>query len=111
MFNKSLLNRAVELIDILQEKYPVTFPQKPLPKVPLALGTYQEIADTGIASKRVIKTSLNLWTKGRRYCEALSQPGAPRYNIHGVILGVVTKAQAMSAAKHTSPGGKHVGHC
>jgi len=92
--------KALALIDLLQEKYPKTFTKNPYPKVPLAVGTTFVLLairhELGVQS-RDIKIALSLWCRGVRYWSALTEVGAPRYDIHGNIKGSVKENHAERA--------------
>lgn len=99
--NPSLRQRASALIDVLQSAFPTTFPTKPSPKVPLAIGIYDDLfkLKNEHISKRLLQTTLNLWCRGRRYLEALSQPNTPRYALDGSVCGIVSELQALDAQR------------
>ena len=63
-----------DIIQELQEDFPVLFPEKPQPKLPLAIGIHKILADwaddKGI-SQRNLGIALHYWTKGKRYQAAL----------------------------------------
>lgn len=93
------------LIDQLQEMYPVAFPKKPHPKVPLAHGCVKVIQKVLNINYHKASAILHWWCKGKRYNEACVE-GASRYRIDGKPKGVVTKKQAEYAkaqqCNHTS---------
>lgn len=63
-----------DIIQELQEDFPVLFPEKPQPKLPLAIGIHKVLADwaenKGV-SQRNLGIALHYWTKGKRYQAAL----------------------------------------
>jgi Activator of osmoprotectant transporter ProP len=63
-----------DIIQELQEDFPALFPEKPQPKLPLAIGIHKELATwaqvLGV-SKRNLGIALGSWTKGKRYQAAL----------------------------------------
>ena len=85
---------AVRFIDdVLQVKWPELFPQKPAPKVPLAIGftsdllvKRRQLKTTG----KVIRKAMQLWCRGWRYYKACSVPGAARYNLAGEVCGYMS---------------------
>lgn len=63
-----------DIIQELQEDFPALFPEKPQPKLPLAIGIHKELetwADILGISKRNLGIALGSWTKGKRYQAAL----------------------------------------
>lgn len=86
---------AIMFIDYLQENYPKTFPQKPDPKVPLAIGIHKELikkrAEISV-TKKIICKAIRLWVSGKRYKECLVV-GANRYDLAGNPVGKVAEKQ------------------
>lgn len=97
-YSEGQKQKASELIDKLQELYPLTFPKKPLNKVPLAIGITEQLismkTELGV-STIIIKLAMQLWCTGVRYQEALKF-GSPRYNLDGSQAGVVTNPKGLS---------------
>ncbi len=90
--------KAIELIDTLQELYPLAFPKNPLDKVPLAIGITEqlfEIKDELGVSKKIIQVAMDLWCTGLRYKNALKNIGSPRYNLDGSQSGHVIDYKGM----------------
>lgn len=83
--------KALALIDVLQEVYPNAFPKKPLGKVPLAIGITEQLISIkeklGV-SANLIRIAMELWCSGVRYKESL-KIGSPRYNLDGSYAGIV----------------------
>jgi sRNA-binding protein len=97
------VNKAViELIDVIQEEFPITFPQKPDKKVPLKIGIYEDLLvwgkDRGYSIGK-IRRALRAWCQGRRYFEALSAENAVRIGLSGNITGEVNESEAATAKK------------
>ena len=63
-----------DIIQELQADFPALFPEKPQPKLPLAIGIHKILADwaenKGV-SQRNLEIALHYWTKGKRYQAAL----------------------------------------
>ena len=82
-----------DLIDTLQERCPIAFPSKPLPKVPIAHHQHkaiQRILDVNYATADYI---LLLWCHGRRYDQCCVE-GAQRIRCDGVARGTVSRREA-----------------
>ena len=93
---------ALKFLERLQLSRPEIFPPKPLPKVPLAIGIFEQLnahRDELRISKNVLEKALRLWCKGVRYYTALTKVGSPRYDINGNITGTVTEKDAEYANK------------
>ena len=98
--NPTFRERASVLIDLLQQRFPKAFPQKPNPKVPLAIGTLNELftlkEELGIGIK-ITHAALQLWCTNESYWRVVSEVGAPRYDIYGNVCGHVTDIEAENA--------------
>ena len=92
--------QVVDLIDLMQEVFPIAFPKKPFPKVALKIGIYQDLAqwatDAGV-SKTLVKKAMRAWCKGLRYVRALSNADSVRYDLCGDVTGKVGADQACYA--------------
>jgi len=100
--SEDLQQKSISFINQLQRMYPITFPEKPEPKVPLAIGIFQALCERKEAfgvDLPTIKEALNLWCMGTRYLLALSTPGSSRYTLDGIPFGEVSNKDASRASK------------
>jgi ProP effector len=94
---------VVMSISRLQRLFPNAFPKNPAPKVPLKLGTYNDLL---LHTKELnldeaqIKLAVKTWCEGRRYWACMVE-GVPRLDLLGAAAGVVTASDA-ARAKHLS---------
>ena len=92
---------AVEAIWLLQKHFPLAFPVSPAPKVPLKEGILkdaeQHLELLGITSEQ-LKQGIATWCRGSRYWASMTE-NAPRLDLSGQAVGIVTAAQALHA-KH-----------
>lgn len=90
---------AVEAIWRLQKHFPLAFPVNPAPKVPLKEGILkdaeQHLELLGVSSEQ-LKLGLASWCRGSRYWASMTE-NAPRLDLDGQAVGVVTAAQALHA--------------
>jgi len=90
---------AVEAIWRLQKHFPLAFPVNPAPKVPLKEGILkdaeQHLELLGITSEQ-LKEGIATWCRGSRYWASMTE-NAPRLDLQGQPVGVVTAAQALHA--------------
>lgn len=90
---------AVEAIWRLQKHFPLAFPVNPAPKVPLKEGILkdaeQHLALLGISLEQ-LKLGIAAWCRGGRYWSAMTE-SAPRLDLQGQPVGMVTAAQALHA--------------
>lgn len=90
---------AVEAIWRLQKHFPLAFPVNPAPKVPLKEGIFkdaeQHLELLGITSEQ-LKQGIAIWCRGSRYWASMTE-NAPRLDLSGQAVGVVTAAQALHA--------------
>jgi len=89
-------------IDILQEKFPIAFPRKPNPKVPLAIGTakylYKLINKGEIdINHGMVNPAIKCWCTSLSYYAACLTQGAPRYGLNGEVIGEILDYQAQYA--------------
>ena len=91
----------VLIIGLLQKKFPLAFPKKPAPKVPLKIGIHKDILEQaeqlGI-SKNELRAAIKTWCMGNRYWECLVE-GSVRIDLNGNVSGQVTKGDADLARK------------
>lgn len=90
---------AVEAIWRLQKHFPLAFPVNPAPKVPLKEGILRDAEQhldlLGI-TKEQLKQGVAIWCRGSRYWACMTE-NAPRLDLSGQAVGVVTAAQALYA--------------
>lgn len=90
---------AVEAIWRLQKHFPLAFPVNPAPKVPLKEGILkdaeQHLELLGITLEQ-LKLGIAAWCRGGRYWAAMIE-NAPRLDLQGQPVGVVTAPQALHA--------------
>ena len=96
--------KALVLIDFWQEKFPVAFPEKPAPKVPLRINIgqaggllYKTSIAVGAAAKDVAN-ALYLWCRGKRYWQSF-KTNEYRFGLYGKAAQRVT-AEDVAYAKH-----------
>lgn len=91
----------VLIIGQLQNRFPLAFPKKPTPKVPLKIGIHKDILEQtdqlGI-NKDQLLAAIKVWCWGNRYWECLLE-NAPRIDLNGQASGQVTKADSVRAGK------------
>lgn len=90
---------AVDAIWRLQKHFPLAFPVNPAPKVPLKEGILkdaeQHLELLGVSSEQ-LKLGIATWCRGSRYWASMTE-NAPRADLGGQAVGVVTAAQALHA--------------
>ncbi|MGP0170646.1 ProQ/FinO family protein [Pseudomonas sp. NCHU5208] len=90
---------ALEAIWRLQKHFPLAFPVNPAPKVPLKEGILkdaeQHLELLGITTEQ-LKLGIAAWCRGGRYWAAMTE-NAPRLDLQGQPVGVVTAPQALHA--------------
>ena len=90
---------ALEAIWRLQKHFPLAFPVNPAPKVPLKEGILkdaeQHLEQLGISSAQ-LKQGIAVWCQGTRYWTSMTE-NAPRLDLSGQAVGIVTAAQALHA--------------
>jgi ProP effector len=90
---------ALEAIWQLQKHFPLAFPVNPTPKVPLKEGIFkdaeQHLELLGISSEQ-LKQGIATWCRGSRYWASMTE-NAPRLDLNGEAVGLVTAAQALYA--------------
>ena len=105
---KRQVDPLVLIIGRLQKKFPLAFPKKPAPKVPLKIGIHKDLMEQaeqlGI-DKKDLQAAVKKWCRGKRYADCLVA-GADRLDLQGEAVGSVTKEQAALAEnlrKKTGP--------
>ncbi len=91
----------VLIIGLLQKKFPLAFPKKPAPKVPLKIGIHKDIleqADQLGINKNDLRAAIKTWCWGLRYWECLVE-NSVRIDLNGNVSGQVTKVDADQARK------------
>jgi ProP effector len=92
---------AVEAIWLLQKHFPLAFPVNPAPKVPLKEGILkdaeQHLELLGVTSEQ-LKQGIATWCRGSRYWACMTE-NAPRLDLSGQAVGMVTTAQALYAKR------------
>jgi len=95
---------AVEAIWPLQKHFPLAFPVNPAPKVPLKEGILkdaeQHLELLGLTSEQ-LKLGISTWCRGTRYWASMVE-NAPRLDLNGQPVGVVTATQATHAKQQAS---------
>jgi ProP effector len=90
---------AVEAIWRLQKHFPLAFPVNPAPKVPLKEGILkdaeQHLELLGVSSEQ-LKQGIATWCRGSRYWASMTE-NAPRLDLSGQAVGMVTTAQSLHA--------------
>ncbi|HEX8592463.1 MAG TPA: ProQ/FinO family protein [Pseudomonas sp.] len=92
-------NPAVAAIWPLQKHFPLAFPVNPTPKVPLKEGILkdaeQHLQLLGLTLDE-LKLGISTWCRGTRYWASMVE-NAPRLDLSGQPVGIVTPAQALYA--------------
>lgn len=92
---------VVEGIRRLQKHFPLAFPVNPAPKVPLKEGILkdaeQHLGTLGLSLDQ-LKLGIAAWCQGNRYWASMKE-NAPRLDLAGQPVGVVTASQALHAAR------------
>ena len=89
---ENIRNTAVKILNVLTEKYPKTFPYKPL-----AIGIKDELfainEELGL-SKNELKVFLTFYCRSKKYRANLIL-NAERFNLKGEVTGVVTEQETI----------------
>lgn len=105
---RAKVDPLVLIIAQLQKQFPLAFPKKPAPKVPLKIGIHKDLleyAESLGISKNDVRAAVKKWCRSNRYSECLSV-GAARVDLKGNEVGNVTKEEAAQAEKYRrKPGG------
>lgn len=99
---KPPVDPVLRTIGLLQKHFPLAFPKKPNPKVPLKVGIHKDLLEQAEAiglTANEIRAALKKWVKGKRYAECLVA-GAARIDLQGQEVGFVTKDEVERANKH-----------
>jgi ProP effector len=95
---------TVEAIWPLQKHFPLAFPVNPAPKVPLKEGILkdaeQHLELLGLTLEQ-LKLGISTWCQGTRYWKSMVE-NAPRLDLNGQAVGVVTASQALHAQRQAS---------
>lgn len=98
-FKRAKVDPIVLIIGRLQKQFPLAFPKKPSPKVPLKIGIHKDLLEQaeklGI-DKNDIRAAVKKWCRGNRYSECMIA-GAARIDLGGNEVGQVTKEEAAQA--------------
>lgn len=96
---------VLRTIGLLQKHFPLAFPKKPSPKVPLKIGIHKDLLEQaeklGITPNE-IRAVMKKWCRGKRYVECLVA-GAVRVDLQGNEAGHVSKEEASQADKPHAP--------
>lgn len=98
---KAPVDPVVRTIGLLQKHYPLAFPKRPLPKVPLKIGIHKDLLEQAEKlglSQNEIRAAIKKWCKGKRYSECLVA-GAARLDLQGLEAGQVSKEEAAQAER------------
>jgi ProP effector len=90
------VDAVVLIIGQLQKKFPLAFPKKPAPKVPLKIGIHKDllgqVEQIGM-SENELREAIKTWCRGQRYWDCLVED-AVRVDLDGNAVGLVTKEEA-----------------
>lgn len=90
---------VVHSIAKLQKRFPKAFPKNPAPKVPLKIGTFEDLrqhAATLGLTEAELREAIRTWCSGARYWSCMVE-GAKRLDLEGQEAGVVSQADAKRA--------------
>jgi ProP effector len=94
----------VEAIWPLQKHFPLAFPINPAPKLPLKEGILkdaeQHLELLGLTNEQ-LKLGISTWCQGSRYWNSMVE-NAPRVDLDGQPVGIVTASQAQHAKRQAS---------
>lgn len=85
----------------LQKRFPLAFPRKPAPKVPLKIGIFEDLvkhAQELALSESELRDAIRTWCRGTRYWTCLVE-GAARVDLAGAEAGHVLPRDASRALK------------
>jgi ProP effector len=94
---------VLQTIGLLQKHFPLAFPKKPNPKVPLKIGIHKDLLEQAEAlgiTASDIRAAMKKWIKSKRYTECMAE-GAARVGLQGQEVGFVTKDEVDRA--NTAP--------
>lgn len=93
---KPPVDPVLRTIGLLQKHFPLAFPKKPNPKVPLKIGIHKDLLEQaemlGLTTNE-IRAAMKKWVKGKRYAECMIA-GTARIDLLGQEVGFVTKDEA-----------------
>ncbi|MEA3118784.1 MAG: ProP effector, partial [Paraburkholderia sp.] len=106
--NKSKpVDPVVLAIAKLQKRFPLAFPRKPAPKVPLKIGIFEDLVkheqELGL-SESELREAISTWCRGTRYWTCLVE-GAARIDLAGAASGQVLSRDASRARRLRSGRG------
>lgn len=90
---------VVHSIARLQKHFPKAFPKNPAPKVPLKVGTFEDLTQHAAKlalNEAELREAIRTWCSGARYWSCMVE-GAKRLDLEGNEAGVVTQADAKRA--------------
>jgi ProP effector len=93
------IDPVVHSIARLQKHFPKAFPKNPAPKVPLKVGTFEDLIQhaTKLAlTEAELREAIRTWCSGARYWSCMVE-GAKRLDLEGQEAGVVSLADAKRA--------------
>jgi ProP effector len=106
--NKSKpVDPVVLAIAKLQKRFPLAFPRKPAPKVPLKIGIFEDLVKHGQElglSESELRDAISTWCRGTRYWTCLVE-GAARVDLAGAAAGLVLPRDASRARRLNSTRG------
>jgi ProP effector len=91
----------------LQKRFPLAFPRKPAPKVPLKIGIFEDLVKHGQElglSESELRDAISTWCRGTRYWTCLVE-GAARVDLAGAAAGQVQPRDASRARRLKSARG------
>lgn len=95
--SKPAVDPVLRTIGLLQKRFPLAFPKKPQPKVPLKIGIHKDLIEQaeslGISANE-IRAVMKQWCRGKRYAECMVA-GAARVDLQGQQVGYVSKDEAV----------------
>jgi len=96
---KPPVDPVVHSIARLQKHFPKAFPKNPAPKVPLKVGTFEDLAQHAgklALTEAELREAIRTWCSGARYWSCMVE-GAKRLDLDGNEAGVVSLADAKRA--------------
>ncbi|WP_432262288.1 ProQ/FinO family protein [Cupriavidus sp. TMH.W2] len=90
---------VVHSIARLQKHFPKAFPKNPAPKVPLKVGTFEDLTQHAARlalNEAELREAIRTWCSGARYWSCMVE-GAKRLDLEGNEAGVVSEADAKRA--------------
>lgn len=96
---ESKVDPIVLVIGRLQKLFPVAFPKKPAPKVPLKVGILDDLIARSVEiriTEEDLKKAIQAWCKSQRYWSVIIE-GAIRVDLYGNPAGSVDTSGALQA--------------